>query len=70
MSTGLAIMIGVSGNTTGGAQIFGTGFGMLLLVQVLYYVIAGIVVFIGMKAGAFAQKYAVIVLYGHGLAMN
>ena len=32
--------------------------------QVLYYVIAGVVVFIGMKAVGIAQKYAVIVLMG------
>ena len=63
---GLAIMIGVSGNINGGAQIFGE------LVRgcpswrrrFLYYVIAGVVVFIGMKAVGIAQKYAVIVLMG------
>ena len=48
---GLAIMIGVSGNINGGAQIFVNWFGMpFVAAQVLYYVIAGAVVFIGMKA--------------------
>ena len=42
---GLAIMIGVSGNINGGAQIFVNWFGLpLWLAQVIYYVIAGIVV--------------------------
>ena len=47
---GLAIMIGVSGNINGGAQIFVNWFGMpFVAAQILYYVIAGVVVFIGMK---------------------
>ena len=62
---GLAIMIGVSGNINGGAQIFENWFGLpLWLAQVTYYVIAGIVVFMGMKAVGIAQKYAVILLMG------
>ena len=62
---GLAIMIGVSGNINGGAQIFVNWFGMpFVAAQILYYVIAGVVVFIGMKAVGIAQKYAVIVLMG------
>lgn len=62
---GLAIMIGVSGNINGGAQIFVNWFGMpFVAAQVLYYVLAGVVVFIGMKAVGIAQKYAVIVLMG------
>ena len=62
---GLAIMIGVSGNINGGAQIFVNWFGMpFVAAQVLYYVLAGVVVFIGMKAVSIAQKYAVIVLMG------
>ena len=62
---GLAIMIGVSGNINGGAQIFVNWFGLpLWLAQVIYYVIAGIVVFMGMKAVGIAQKYAVILLMG------
>ena len=49
----------------GGAQIFVNWFGMpFVAAQVLYYVIAGVVVFIGMKAVGIAQKYAVIVLMG------
>ena len=32
--------------------------------QIIYYVIAGIVVFMGMKAVGIAQKYAVILLMG------
>lgn len=60
---GLAIMLGVSGNINGGAQIFVNWFSMpLALAQLLYYLIAGVVVFIGMKAVGIAQKYAVIVL--------
>ena len=57
---GLAIMIGVSGNINGGAQIFVNWFHMPLWVaQLIYYLIAGSVVFIGMKAVGIAQKYAV-----------
>ena len=60
---GLAIMIGVSGNINGGAQIFVNWFNIpLWAAQLIYYVIAGIVVFIGMKAVGIAQKYAVAVL--------
>ena len=62
---GLAIMIGVSGNINGGAQIFTNWFGMpLWAAQIFYYVIAGSVVFMGMKAVGIAQKYAVILLMG------
>ena len=60
---GLAIMIGVSGNINGGAQTFVNWFNIpLWAAQLIYYVIAGIVVFIGMKAVGIAQKYAVAVL--------
>ena len=62
---GLAIMTGISGNINGGAQIFVNWFNMPLeLAQILYYVIAGVVVFIGMKAVGIAQKYAIMVLFG------
>lgn len=62
---GLAIMIGVSGNINGGAQIFTTWFGMpMWAAQLAYYVIAGSVVFAGMKAVGIAQKYAVALLMG------
>ena len=59
------VMIGVSGNINGGAQIFVNWFGLpLWAAQIIYYVIAGIVVFMGMKAVGIAQKYAVILLMG------
>lgn len=62
---GLAIMVGVSGNINGGAQIFVNWFGMpLWAAQIVYYGIAGIVVFLGMKAVGIAQKYAVMLLMG------
>ena len=62
---GLAIMIGVSGNINGGAQIFTNWFGLpMWMAQIIYYVIAGSVVFMGMKAVGIAQKYAVILLMG------
>lgn len=62
---GLAIMVGVSGNINGGAQIFTNWFGMpMWAAQLVYYVIAGCVVFMGMKAVGIAQKYAVILLIG------
>lgn len=62
---GLAIMTGISGNINGGAQIFVNWFNMPLeLAQILYYVIAGVVVFIGMKAVGIAQKYVIMVLFG------
>ena len=62
---GLAIMVGVSGNINGGAQIFTNWFGMpLWAAQLVYYAIAGIVVFMGMKAVGIAQKYAVVLLMG------
>lgn len=60
---GLAIMLGISGNINGGAQIFVEWFGMpLVAAQILYYLIAGVVVFLGMKAVGIAQKYAIVVL--------
>ncbi|MGN1187272.1 MAG: aromatic amino acid transport family protein [Lachnospiraceae bacterium] len=62
---GLAIMIGVSGNINGGAQIFTNWFGLpMWAAQLVYYVIAGSVVFMGMKAVGIAQKYAVVLLMG------
>ena len=62
---GMAIMIGVSGNINCGAQIFTSWFGMpLWAAQLVYYMIAGSVVFIGMKAVGVAQKYAVVLLMG------
>ena len=58
-------MIGVSGNINGGAQIFTNWFGMpLWSAQLVYYVIAGSIVFMGMKAVGIAQKYAVVLLMG------
>ena len=57
---GLAIMVGVSGNINGGAQIFVNWFGLpLWAAQLIYYLIAGSVVFMGMKAVGIAQKYSV-----------
>ena len=68
---GLAIMVGVSGNINGGAQIFTNWFGMpMWAAQLVYYVIAGCVVFMGMKAVGIAQKYAVILLIGIVAAMT
>ena len=62
---GLAIMLGVSGNINGGAQIFTNWFGMpMWAAQLVYYIIAGSVVFMGMKAVGIAQKYAVVLLMG------
>lgn len=62
---GLAIMTGVSGNINGGAQIFTNWFGVpMWIAQIIYYVIAGSVVFMGMKAVGIAQKYAVVLLMG------
>lgn len=62
---GLAIMVGVSGNINGGAQIFVNWFDLpLSAAQVLYYLLAGSVVFMGMKAVGIAQKYAVALLMG------
>lgn len=68
---GLAIMVGVCGNINGGAQIFTNWFGMpLWAAQLVYYAIAGCVVFMGMKAVGVAQKYAVILLIGIVAAMT
>ena len=62
---GLAIMVGVSGNINGGAQIFVNWLDLPLpAAQVLYYLLAGSVVFMGMKAVGIAQKYAVALLMG------
>lgn len=62
---GLAIMVGVSGNINGGAQIFVNWFDLPLpAAQVLYYLLAGSVVFMGMKTVGIAQKYAVALLMG------
>lgn len=61
---GLAIMIGVAGNINGGAQTLQSWFNLpLAAAQILYYLLAGIVVFIGMKAVGIAQKYAVLLLF-------
>lgn len=60
---GLAIIVGVSGNINGGAQIFMNWFGLpLMAAQILYYCIAAVVVFVGMKAVGIAQKYAVFAM--------
>lgn len=60
---GLAIMVGVSGNINGGAQIFVNWFGLpMWAAQLIYYLIAGSVVFMGMKAVGIAQKYSVALL--------
>lgn len=60
---GLAIMVGVSGNINGGAQIFVNWFGLpLWAAQLIYYLIAGSIVFMGMKAVGIAQKYSVALL--------
>lgn len=68
---GLAIMVGVSGNINGGAQIFTSWFGLpMWTAQLAYYVMAGCVVFMGMKAVGIAQKYAVILLIGIVAAMT
>lgn len=68
---GLAIMVGASGNINGGAQIFVNWFGMpMWTAQLVYYVIAGCVVFMGMKAVGIAQKYAVVLLIGIVAAMT
>lgn len=68
---GLAIMVGVSGNINGGAQIFTNWFGMpMWTAQLVYYAIAGCVVFMGMKAVGIAQKYAVVLLIGIVAAMT
>lgn len=68
---GLAIMIGVSGNINGGAQIFTNWFGIpLWTAQLVYYAIAGCIVFLGMKAVGIAQKYAVLLLMGIVAAMT
>lgn len=60
---GLAIIIGVSGNINGGAQIIQRWLAVSFpIAQVIYYLFAGTVVFIGMKAVGIAQKYTVILL--------
>lgn len=60
---GLAIIVGVSGNINGGAQIIENWFHIPFFeAQFIYYLLAGIVVFLGMKAVGIAQKYAVILL--------
>lgn len=60
---GMAIMLGVAGNINGGADIFVNWFDIpIQLAQILYYFLAGVVVFKGMKAVGIAQKYSVIVL--------
>jgi len=60
---GLAIIVGVSGNINGGAQIIENWIHVpFSAAQLIYYVLAGIVVFMGMKAVGIAQKYSIIVL--------
>lgn len=68
---GLAIVLGVSGNINGGAQIIESWLNVPFSVaQVIYYVLAGSVVFAGMKAVGIAQKYAVAALIGIVLVMS
>lgn len=68
---GLAIMTGVAGNINGGAQIFVGWFGIpLKAAQLIYYVLAGVIVLFGMKAVGVAQKYAVVVLVAIVAAMS
>jgi amino acid permease len=60
---GLAIVVGVSGNINGGAMIIWNWMDVpFAIAQILYYLIAGIVVFMGMKAVGIAQKYTVSLL--------
>lgn len=60
---GLAIIVGISGNINGGAQIISNWANIpFSMAQLIYYVLAGIVVFMGMKAVGIAQKYAVAAL--------
>lgn len=68
---GLAIIVGVSGNINGGAQIFVNWFHMpLMAAQICYYCIAAVVVFVGMKAVGIAQKYAVFAMLAIVAAMT
>ena len=68
---GLAIMVGISGNINGGAEVLVRWFDIpFYMGQIIYYLLAGIVVFIGMKAVGIAQKYAVILLIGIMAAMT
>lgn len=68
---GLAIIIGVSGNINGGAQIFVNWFHIpFVAAQIIYYCIAAVVVFVGMKAVGIAQKYAVFAMLAIVLAMT
>lgn len=68
---GLAIVVGVSGNINGGAQIIEIWMHVPFSVaQLIYYLLAGIVVFMGMKAVGIAQKYTVIVLMAIVVAMT
>ena len=68
---GLAIMVGVSGNINGGAQIFVNWFGLpLWAAQLIYYLIAGSVVYMGMKAVGIARKYSVALVLVIGAVMT
>ena len=68
---GLGIMVGVAGNINGGARVFVDSFGVSMKAgQIIYYLIAGFVVFLGMKAVGIAQKYSVIALFGIVVAMS
>ncbi len=68
---GLAIILGVSGNINGGAQIIQNWLQISFsAAQVIYYLLAGIVVFMGMKTVGIAQKYTVCVLMVIVVAMS
>lgn len=68
---GLGIMVGVAGNINGGARVFVDAFGVSMKTgQIIYYLVAGFVVFLGMKAVGIAQKYSVMALFGIVLAMS
>lgn len=68
---GLAIMVGISGNINGGAQALQSWFNIsFTTAQIIYYMVAGVVVFMGMKAVGIAQKYSVILLFCIVVAMT
>ncbi len=60
---GLAIMVGIVGNINGAAQILVSWLDIPFEVaQLLYYVVVGIVVWMGLKAVGIAQKYMILLL--------
>ena len=62
---GFSVLVNVSGFISGAAAVFTSWFGMPKIAgMILYYVLAGAVVFVGMKLVGICEKYSVVAMVG------